>query len=116
MARGKKTGGNDFKPGNPGRPKGSRNRLSERVIQDIAQHWEENGMEAIERTFQERPEVYLKTVASLLPKDMNVTHGLSEELSQLPDEVIKERLSKLYEQLGGTDEDTASVRTGERTH
>lgn len=55
--------------GNPnGRPKGSKQALSEAFLQDLIYHWRLNGVEAIERTFRERPEVYLKFVSSNSPK------------------------------------------------
>ena len=60
--------------GNPqGRPKGSRNMLSERFIEDIYAHWEMNGMSAIEKTFRDRPDVYLKIVSSLIAKEAGTT-------------------------------------------
>jgi hypothetical protein len=36
------------KPGNPGRPKGSRNKLGEAFIQALAEDFERHGAEAIE--------------------------------------------------------------------
>src|SRR5262245_36762420 len=38
-----------FKPGNPGRPKGSRNKLGEAFIQALAEDFERHGAEVIER-------------------------------------------------------------------
>ena len=35
-----------FKRGNPGRPKGSRNKLGEAFIADLYAHWQENGVPA----------------------------------------------------------------------
>ena len=55
--------------GNPnGRPKGSKHALSEAFIQDLVEHWQCNGVDAIDRTFREKPEVYLKIVSSISPK------------------------------------------------
>ena len=59
--------------GNPnGRPKGSKHVLSEAFIQDLVEHWRNNGVEAIDRTFREKPEVYLRVIASLSPKQHEV--------------------------------------------
>ena len=42
--------------GNPlGRPKGVRNLLSESVLKELIRHWEENGLDAIDRTLKEQP-------------------------------------------------------------
>ena len=55
--------------GNPnGRPKGSKHALSEAFLQDLIEHWRLNGVEAIDRTFREKPEVYLKIVSGISPK------------------------------------------------
>ena len=62
-----------FKPGNPGgpgRPLGSKNRLSEYFLFELADHFEEHGREAIERVFEDRPGEYLRIIASLIPKEL----------------------------------------------
>ena len=64
--------------GNPnGRPKGGKNELSEALLADIVTHWKENGMDAIERTHKEQPAIYLKIVASLIPKDIEYSEKVS---------------------------------------
>ena len=60
--------------GNPsGRPKGARNLLSESVLKELITHWEENGLDAIDRTCKEQPAAYLRAVLSLVPKDFAMT-------------------------------------------
>ena len=60
--------------GNPsGRPKGARNLLSESVLKELISHWEENGSDAIDRTFREQPVAYLRAILSLVPKDFAMT-------------------------------------------
>jgi Family of unknown function (DUF5681) len=80
-----------FKPGqsgNPrGRPRGSRHRLSELALKALCADFEAGGAEAIERCRRE-PDVYVRVVASLLPKQtvekVNPLDELSvEELDQL---------------------------------
>lgn len=64
-----------FQPGNnggPGRPKGSRNKLGEAFLADMMTAWEAQGQEAIARVIEERPQDFLKVVAGILPKEMNV--------------------------------------------
>ena len=57
-------------PGGPGRPLGSKNRLSEFFLNELADHFEEHGREAIERVFEDRPGEYLRIIASLVPKEL----------------------------------------------
>jgi hypothetical protein len=76
-----------FQPGqiaNPaGRPKGSRNKLGEQFIQALQQDFETNGVQAIATVREERPHEYLKVVASLLPKQIEIKEyafdGVSDE-------------------------------------
>jgi hypothetical protein len=84
-----------FKPGNPGRPKGSRNKLGEAFIQALANDFERHGAEAIERVRIEKPEAYLKVIASLLPKDLNLNVSKYDHLT---DEQLIMRLRVLTEQ------------------
>ena len=66
--------------GNPaGRPAGTRNKLSERYLARLAAHFEEHGLTAIERVFDESPRDYLTLVSKLIPKtliaDLTVGNG-----------------------------------------
>jgi hypothetical protein len=61
-----------FKPGNPGRPKGARNKLGEQFIEALQQDFEANGVAAIVKVRDEKPDAYLKVIASLMPKDLNI--------------------------------------------
>ena len=56
-------------PGGPGRPLGSKNRLSEYFLHELADHFELHGREAIERVYEDRPGEYLRIIASLIPKE-----------------------------------------------
>ena len=57
-------------PGGPGRPLGSKNRLSEYFLHELADHFEKYGKEAIERVFEDRPGEYLRIIATLIPKEL----------------------------------------------
>ena len=63
------------KPG-PGRKLGSRNRHTENFLREFADDFEAHGRSVIEKVRTERPEVYLRVAADLLPRhaelDVNV--------------------------------------------
>jgi hypothetical protein len=58
--------------GNGGRKPGSRNRLGEQFVEDLRQCWQERGAEALRRCAEEEPAQFVRVVASLLPKDVNI--------------------------------------------
>ena len=63
-----------FKPGNPGRPKGSRNKLGEAFIEDLHAAWEKHGMAAIEATIKNHPAQFLKVIASCAAEGYEPQH------------------------------------------
>jgi hypothetical protein len=64
--------------GNPnGRPRGSRNRLSDQFVADLATAWERHGVEALEKCATTEPGTFLKVVASLMPKTVDLNVGLN---------------------------------------
>jgi hypothetical protein len=58
--------------GNGGRKRGSRNKLGEAFLQDLYADWQQHGPQVIETCRRNKPEVYLKVVASLLPKELEI--------------------------------------------
>ena len=62
-----------FKTGNPGRPKGSRNKLSEDFLRALAEDFAEHGAKAIAETRQSKPEAYLGVIGKLMPKLMELS-------------------------------------------
>lgn len=59
------------KSGNPkGRPKGSRNKLSQRFLMDIEKHWKKHGNDVLKRVCEIDPAMYLKVISSLISKDV----------------------------------------------
>jgi hypothetical protein len=61
--------------GGPGRPRGSRNRLSELFIADLQSDWERHGAAVIESVRRDDPVAYLRTVAV----ERNPYRDLSDE-------------------------------------
>jgi hypothetical protein len=95
-----------YKPGqcgNPnGRPMGSRQKLTEKFISDLADHYEREGAKAIARVLDENPVAYLQIVCRLLPKDISLT--VSNDLSSsLPPEQLK-RIAEAW-MVSQTDDD-----------
>jgi len=83
----------NFGPDNPGKPfelgntqsrgrvKGSRNRLSERFIADLQAEWEEHGTATLRLARIERPIEFVKIVASILPKEFEISDTRMKDLS-----------------------------------
>lgn len=90
-----------FKPGqsgNPsGRPKGSRNALSEAFIAALHADFAEHGVNVIEKVRDEKPADYLKMIASILPKDINLN---APGLEDMDDDEILEALEQVRTVLG----------------
>lgn len=67
-----------------GRRKGSRDRIATALLEAIAADFEQFGHEAVIIARKEKPIEYLRVVASLLPREFeitthNVAHGLSDD-------------------------------------
>jgi hypothetical protein len=59
------------KSGNPkGRPKGSRNKLSERFLADVARDWSKHGREVLDNVRVLQPGIYFRVVAGIISKDV----------------------------------------------
>ena len=97
-----------YKPGqsgNPkGRPKGSRNKLSEKFFRDLCDAWETYGQAALMTVAIEHPVEFVRLVASLIPKEPEAATPLvMERLSEA-------QLDALIAQCGEGGLDPASDR------
>lgn len=88
--------GRPFQPGNPGRPKGSKNKLAEAFTQAMHDDFMEHGPIVIATVRAEKPDQYLKVIASLIPKDHNITVNSADELT---DAELAERVRNLAQTL-----------------
>jgi hypothetical protein len=79
-----------FKPGNAGRPKGARSKLGEAFLQALADDFDSHGIATIAKVREERPQDYMKVVASLLPKEFKI-----ETTSDLTDDQLNARIRQL---------------------
>ena len=72
-----------FKPGNPGgpgRPKGSRSRLSEAFLKALSDDFAENGVEVIQNLRTDSPKDYVAAINKLMPKLMELSGPDGAEL------------------------------------
>jgi hypothetical protein len=82
------------KPG-PGRAKGSRNRLASDFLAAFADDFEKHGAAVIAKVRDEKPDVYLRVAADLLPRDLNVNLDVAVDVAN-----FAERFRAAYELLG----------------
>jgi Family of unknown function (DUF5681) len=61
-----------------GRPKGSRNKLGERFLDDLLEAWEDRGRDALVACATKEPAQFCKIVANILPKEVLLTALLFE--------------------------------------
>lgn len=79
-----------------GRPKGARSKLSEAFLDALHDDFVEHGVEAIATVRMEKPDQYLKIIASILPKDLNVK---TNDFSELSDEELDACIRSLDAEL-----------------
>jgi hypothetical protein len=72
IVRDKTTGRFIAGTGGPGRKPGSRNKLAGDFVRAMAEDFAENGAEAIRRVRDEKPDVYVRVCADLLPREFTV--------------------------------------------
>jgi hypothetical protein len=80
-------------PVSPGRPKGARSKLGEAFIEALHDDFVENGVAAIQVVRAEKPDQYLKVIASLLPKDVNLS--INDQYGEMSDDELIDRIRQL---------------------
>lgn len=85
-----------FKPGqsgNPaGRPKGARAKLGEAFLKEMLADFEEYGAGVIAAVRDEKPDQYLKVVASILPKEIEFGEEFAIALKDARDAAVQAAL------------------------
>jgi transcriptional/translational regulatory protein YebC/TACO1 len=76
--------GGQKSPGS-GRQKGARNKISTQFLEALANDFETNGKGVIEIMRVEKPVEYCKVIASLLPKEFEITEN---RLAEIPDDEL----------------------------
>lgn len=82
---------------NGGRPKGPRNQLGEAFVADIHIDWHANSGDVIKTRRENRSQDYLKVVASILLKDVNMNVSPYERMN---DEELEAEIMKHMSDLG----------------
>jgi hypothetical protein len=90
-----------FKPGNPGRPKGSRNKLGEHFIAALCADFEKHGVKVIEKVRKKDPAVYLRIIARVVPQTVLLQH--ENGLNELTDDELAAYLMAVREALSARD-------------
>lgn len=97
-----------FQPGqsgNPkGRPPGSKNKLQEDFLKALVEDFGVGGKEAIVQCRLEKPDAYLKVIASLMPKELEISHPADG----LSDDELAAVLAHIDERLAGRTGEAAS--------
>lgn len=91
-----------FQPGHPkvgGSRKGTRHKLSEAFLKDLAEEWREHGPAVLRIVRAEEPATLVKIVAATLPKEFEINNTSSE--AELSDERLDAILSYIDQRLSG---------------
>jgi Lon protease-like protein len=101
-----------FSADRPGRAKqkGARDRLTADFLDAMANSFEKHGKAAIEEVRTKDPATYLRVVAALVPKEIQ----LSRPLDAVPDEKLAELIALLTDAVNGG-RITAPSPKGDRT-
>ena len=79
-----------------GRKPGSRNKLTTEFLDDLYAKWQKHGADVLERVIRDDPAAFLRTVAQLMPKEIDVNAG--SDFDGMED--VSEILQKVAEEAG----------------
>jgi hypothetical protein len=91
-----------------GRSPGSRNKLSHRFLTDLLENWERNGAQAIELFRKQDPGGYVRTVASLLPRELSIENTTVKDVD---DDVLDLMIEEFQRQLDQLEKPMALIES-----
>lgn len=97
-----------FAPGNPGPGKGIRKRLAGDFVRELHRDFNEHGPEAIAKCRTQRPAEYVRIIASLLPKQIDIRES---DLADTDDDALESFLALARSALLGRGEAGAGEGT-----
>ena len=103
-----------FKPGLSGNPHGNRHRtrhlLNQEFMQALLLHFRQHGKKAIEKVARNQPAVYVKILALLVPREMQIEH--TNRIKQMTDEEIEQAIEAIQTMLAARAGEAAKVIEG----
>lgn len=103
-----------FKPGqsgNPkGRPKGARNRIGTQFLEALEVDFNKFGPQAIAQVRERKPEIYIRVVADLLPKEANINVEAGEAFVKLWGRISDGLGEELADSVDAEQEQSTPVR------
>src|SRR6266404_4654834 len=103
-----------FKPGVSGNPHGNRHRtrhlLNQEFMQALLLNFRHEGKRAIEKVARNQPGVYLKILALLVPREMQIEH--TNRIKQMTDEQIEQAIEAIQTMLAARAGEAVKVIEG----
>lgn len=81
--------------GSGGRPKGSRNKLANKFIDDLYEVWQERGREVLEWMADNDPSGLARVTSNLLPRDVKMDVQIRPQIVRLPSHMNDHELEAL---------------------
>jgi hypothetical protein len=101
------------RPPGAGRVKGTRNKISEAFLKDLALEWEKSGPDALKVMAKEDCSGFVKVVAALLPKELDITHN---QLADMDDSELELLINELRAKLRTAIVEHVGSGEGTQTH
>jgi len=96
-----------------GRVKGSRNKISEAFLKDLAAEWEVSGPDALKVMAKEDPSGFVKVTAALLPKEFEISDS---RLKDMDDAELDLLITEVRERVRGAFISDPGSGEGTETH
>jgi hypothetical protein len=89
--------------GGPGRPRGARNKLGEEFLADVYADWVEHGAGVLVDVREKSPAIYLRVVASLVPRHLAI-QTIGDEFDDMTTTELRQYLAEQARELGLLDD------------